>query len=88
MKRLTTARFLPRNLPLYLSRTDCGCIVTAAMNSETVSTEKTNNLRNPKLIRSFASDPELEDRLKKESESSGRSMSSVIRLALRKFFGL
>jgi predicted DNA-binding protein len=58
------------------------------MNSETVSTEKTNNLRNPKLIRSFASDPELEDRLKKESESSGRSMSSVIRLALRKFFGL
>lgn len=89
MKRLTTARFLPRNLPLYLSKTGCGCIVTAAMNSETVSTtEKTNNLRNPKLIRSFASDPELEDRLKKESESSGRSMSSVIRLALRKFFGL
>jgi hypothetical protein len=51
-------------------------------------TEKISSLRNPKLIRSFASDPELEDRLKKESESSGRSMSAVIRLALRKFFGL
>jgi predicted DNA-binding protein len=51
-------------------------------------TEKISNLRNPKLIRSFASDPELEDRLKQESESSGRSMSAVIRLALRKFFGL
>jgi predicted DNA-binding protein len=51
-------------------------------------TEKINSLRNPKLIRSFASDPELEDRLKAESESSGRSMSAVIRLALRKFFGL
>jgi hypothetical protein len=63
--------------------------VTAVTNSETPSlTEKINNLRNPKLIRSFASDPELEDRLKKESESSGRSMSAVIRTALRKFFGL
>lgn len=59
------------------------------MNSEEQSlTEKLTNLRNPKLIRSFASDPELEDRLKKESESSGRSMSSVIRTALRKYFGL
>ncbi len=63
--------------------------MTAVTNSETPSlTEKINNLRNPKLIRSFASDPELEDRLKKESESSGRSMSAVIRTALRKFFGL
>ena len=51
-------------------------------------TEKLTSLRNPKLIRSFASDPELEDRLKKESESSGRSMSAVIRKALRNFFGL
>jgi hypothetical protein len=57
-------------------------------NSEKILTEKLNNLRNPKLIRSFASDPELEDRLKKESESSGRSMSSVIRSALRKFFSI
>jgi predicted DNA-binding protein len=40
------------------------------------------------MIRSFASDPELEDRLKKESESSGRSMSNVIRTALRKYFGV
>jgi hypothetical protein len=62
--------------------------VTAVTNSETVLTEKIANLRNPKMIRSFASDPELEDRLKTESESSGRSMSAVIRLALRKFFGL
>lgn len=67
---------------------DCGCIVTAVTTSETALTEKISSLRNPKLIRSFASDPELEDRLKKESESSGRSMSAVIRLALRKFFGL
>lgn len=58
------------------------------MNSEEHLTEKLSNLRNPKLIRSFASDPELEDRLKKESESSGRSMSAVIRKALRQFFGL
>jgi hypothetical protein len=58
------------------------------MNSEAHLTEKLTNLRNPKLIRSFASDPELEDRLKKESESSGRSMSAVIRKALRNFFGL
>lgn len=56
--------------------------------SKIALTEKINNLRNPKLIRSFASDPELEDRLKKESENSGRSMSSVIRLALRKHFGI
>ncbi len=60
----------------------------AVTNSEAPLTEKISNLRNPKLIRSFASDPELEDRLKKESESSGRSMSSVIRQALRKHFGL
>jgi predicted DNA-binding protein len=59
------------------------------METETQSlSEKIGNLRNPKLIRSFASDPELEDRLKKESESSGRSMSAVIRKALRQFFGL
>jgi|SanBayMetagenome_1026888.scaffolds.fasta_scaffold12009_4 predicted DNA-binding protein len=58
------------------------------MNSKEPLTEKINSLRNPKLIRSFASDPELEDRLKKESESSGRSMSAVIRKALRNFFGL
>jgi hypothetical protein len=58
------------------------------VNSEKPSTETASNLRNPKLIRSFASDPELEDRLKKESESSGRSMSAVIRKALRNFFGL
>jgi predicted DNA-binding protein len=58
------------------------------MNSNQPLSEKLNNLRNPKLIRSFASDPELEDRLKKESESSGRSMSAVIRRALRNFFGL
>lgn len=58
------------------------------MNSDQPLTEKLTNLRNPKLIRSFASDPELEDRLKKESESSGRSMSAVIRKALRNFFGL
>jgi hypothetical protein len=50
--------------------------------------EKLRSLRNPKMIRSFASDPELEDRLKKESESSGRSMSNVIRTALRKYFGV
>jgi hypothetical protein len=62
--------------------------VTLVTNSETPLTTKIANLRNPKLIRSFASDPELEDRLKAESESSGRSMSAVIRLALRKFFGL
>lgn len=62
--------------------------MTTVTNSETPLTERISNLRNPKLIRSFASDPELEDRLKKESESSGRSMSAVIRLALRKFFGL
>ena len=59
------------------------------METETQSlSEKTSSLRNPKLIRSFASDPELEDCLKKESESSGRSMSAVIRKALRNFFGL
>lgn len=62
--------------------------MTTSENSETILTEKLSKLRNPKLIRSFASDPELEDRLKKESESSGRSMSSVIRTALRKFFGI
>lgn len=58
------------------------------MNSAEPLTEKLSRLRNPKMIRSFASDPELEDRLKRESESSGRSMSSVIRTALRKFFGI
>ena len=58
------------------------------MQTEPSLSERLTNLRNPKLIRSFASDPELEDRLKKESESSGRSMSAVIRKALRKFFGL
>lgn len=58
------------------------------MNSAEPSTENLSSLRNPKLIRSFASDPELEDRLKRESESSGRSMSSVIRTALRKYFGI
>ena len=61
--------------------------MTLVTNYETPLTEKIANLRNPKLIRSFASDPELEDRLKAESESSGRSMSAVIRTALRKFFG-
>jgi len=50
--------------------------------------EKLRNLRNPKMIRSFASDPVLEDRLKAESESTGRSMSNVIRTALRKYFGV
>jgi len=67
---------------------DSRCIVEVPMNSKEPLTEKINSLRNPKLIRSFASDPELEDRLKKESESSGRSMSAVIRKALRNFFGL
>jgi predicted DNA-binding protein len=62
--------------------------MTPSENSEKILTEKLNSLRNPKLIRSFASDPELEVRLKKESESSGRSMSSVIRTALRKYFGI
>lgn len=67
---------------------DSHCIVEVPMNSEEHLTEKLSNLRNPKLIRSFASDPELEERLKRESESSGRSMSAVIRKALRQFFGL
>ena len=58
------------------------------MNSAEPLTEKLTNLRNPKLIRSFASDPELEARLKADAESSGRSMSAVIRKALRQFFGL
>ena len=62
--------------------------MTTSENSETILTEKLDSLRNPKLIRSFASDPELEDRLKRESESLGRSMSSVIRSALRKYFGI
>ena len=63
-------------------------MMTNSENSEKLLTEKLSNLRNPKMIRSFASDPELEDRLKKESESSGRSMSNVIRTALRKYFGV
>jgi hypothetical protein len=63
-------------------------LIPIVTNSEIPLTKKIANLRNPKLIRSFASDPELEDRLKAESESSGRSMSAVIRTALRKFFGL
>lgn len=62
--------------------------MTPSENSEKILAEKLSNLRNPKLIRSFASDPELEDRLKRESESLGRSMSSVIRSALRKYFGI
>ena len=81
----------PKNLPVYLSSKDLRCIVammTNSENSEKLLTEKLSNLRNPKMIRSFASDPELEDRLKKESESSGRSMSNVIRTALRKYFGV
>ena len=81
----------PKNLPAYLSSKDLRCIVgmmTNSENSEKLLTEKLSNLRNPKMIRSFASDPELEDRLKRESESSGRSMSNVIRTALRKYFGV
>jgi hypothetical protein len=41
-------------------------------------------LRNPKLIRSFASDAELEDALIKAAEATGYSMSEIIRQALRK----
>lgn len=41
-------------------------------------------LRNPKLIRSFASDAELEDALIKAAEKTGYSMSEIIRQALRK----
>jgi hypothetical protein len=41
-------------------------------------------LRNPKLIRSFASDAELEEALFKKAEQTGYSMSEIIRQALRK----
>jgi hypothetical protein len=54
------------------------------MNSEITLTKKTN----PKLIRSFASDPVLEAVLKKTSSETGRSISSIVRDALRKLFYL
>jgi len=50
---------------------------------ESPLTAKIRGLKNPKLIRSFASDPELEDALIKESGRSGQSMSEIIRRSLR-----
>ena len=50
---------------------------------ESPLTAKIRGLKNPKLIRSFASDPELEDALVKEAGRSGHSMSEIIRAALR-----
>ena len=43
---------------------------------------------NPKLIRSFPSDPDLERGLDREKEKTGMSISAIIREALRKFLGL
>lgn len=51
--------------------------------SEIPSLEQLQKLRNPKLIRSFASDAELEAALFAEAEKSGYSMSEIIRRALR-----
>jgi hypothetical protein len=43
---------------------------------------------NPKLIRSFPSDPDLERGLAREKDKTGMSVSAIIREALRKFLGL
>jgi hypothetical protein len=43
---------------------------------------------NPKLIRSFPSSPDLEKGLAKERERTGKSISEIIREALRKFLGV
>jgi hypothetical protein len=43
---------------------------------------------NPKLIRSFPSDPTLEAALKEAASTSGQSISSIIREALRRLFNL
>lgn len=51
--------------------------------SEIPSLNALQKLRNPKLIRSFASDAELEDALHKEAERTGYSMSEIIRKSLR-----
>lgn len=51
--------------------------------SEIPSLNELQKLRNPKLIRSFASDAELEAALFAEAEKSGYSMSEIIRRALR-----
>jgi hypothetical protein len=43
---------------------------------------------NPKMIRSFPSSPDLERGLAKERERTGKSISEIIREALRKFLGV
>jgi hypothetical protein len=47
-----------------------------------------NKHPNPKLIRSFPSEPDLERGLAREREKTGMSVSAIIREALRKFLGL
>lgn len=52
---------------------------------ETTSlTRKLRGLRNPKLIRSFASSPELEKSLVETAAKTGLSISEIIRNALIK----
>lgn len=43
---------------------------------------------NPKLIRSFPSAPDLEKGLVQERDRTGKSISEIIREAVRKFLGL
>jgi predicted DNA-binding protein len=44
--------------------------------------------KNPKLIRSFPSSPDLEKGLATMREKTGKSISSIIREAIKKFLGL
>jgi predicted DNA-binding protein len=53
----------------------------AQMNTET----RSKSTRNPKLIRSFPSSPELEEFLKRASAACGRSVSFIIREAIEKY---
>lgn len=43
---------------------------------------------NPYRIRTFSSDEEIDRRLAEEEEQTGRTRSSLIREALRKYLGL
>jgi len=55
---------------------------------ENTLTRKLKGLKNPKLIRSFASDGELEAALICRANTTGLSISAVIRASLRKFLDL
>jgi len=81
----TKSTFLRGKSPSYLCKMGFRRMLTPTMDTPPCASllPSLQKLRNPKLIRSFASDAELEDALIKAAERTGYSMSEIIRQALR-----